>query len=137
MRAAADPGLMRGAPLPGSSGVSGGRLGSIGWRWGPRGICRAGGRAVGSPCGGHRCRRRRSEGFDGAAASGAAHRRIGAAPACCGNSGIKSSGDCASAGVGAAAGASGAGRGGAAGAGAGSAGGARRPRGPPLRISSR
>ena len=40
MRAAADPGLCRGTPLPGSSGVSGGRSGSIGWRCGPRGICR-------------------------------------------------------------------------------------------------
>jgi len=32
IRAAADPGFMRGAPLPGSSGVSGGRLGSSAWR---------------------------------------------------------------------------------------------------------
>ena len=43
MRAAAEPGRTRGAPLPGSSGVSGGRYGSIGWRRGParHRLCRA------------------------------------------------------------------------------------------------
>ena len=38
MRAAAEPGRTRGTPLPGSSGVSGGRFGSIGWRAGPPGM---------------------------------------------------------------------------------------------------
>ncbi len=135
MRAAADPGFMRGAPLPGSSGVSGGRLGSIGWRWGPRGICRAGGRAW-DRCAAGRSARAAAARMLEAAACGAAsgHRRRRRAAA------IPRSNRAAiarQAGAALPRGASGAGRGGAAGAGAGSAGGARRPRGPPLRISSR
>ncbi len=63
MRAAAEPGRLRGTPLPGSSGVSGGRFGSIGWSCGPRGI--AGPRLGASGLRrsrhgrGHGCRRRR------------------------------------------------------------------------------
>jgi hypothetical protein len=48
MRAAAEPGRTRGAPLPGSSGVSGGRFGSIGWRAGPLGIALPRGRCCGA-----------------------------------------------------------------------------------------
>ena len=128
MRAAADPGLIRGAPLPGSSGVSGGRLGSSGWRWGPRGIWRAGG-CVGSLCA--RCGIGAGGGANAWGGGIGAATGIGAA-ACCGDCAIVATGTrrCCR-------------RFGRRGVAvrpvrlAGSAGGARRPRGLPFRISSR